>query len=108
MTATTKRLASKTHKAPLLRVGEQIIEATRFFFASVVLVYVVVLVSPQEMMTASESWVKHLQSNELTDSLVLELRPVLEENDTVQKAKTKSDVNSSHLITLSSDSSELA
>jgi hypothetical protein len=106
MTTDAKCLASKAHESPLLQMRERVIVATHFFLGSIVLVYVVVLVSPQKMMTVETSWIKAFQSTELRDSLRLELRPALEENDSVQKVKTE--VNTSHLITLSPDSSELA
>jgi hypothetical protein len=109
MTTPAKRLASKAHKpykSPLHQIGEQVVEGTRFLLASIVLVYVVVLVSPQDVMSVSESWINTLETTELTDSLVLELRPVLEENDSIQKVKTEA--SSSYLITFSPDSSELA
>ncbi len=106
MATPVKRMASKARKTPILQVGEQIIEGTRFLLASLVLVYVVVLVSPQDVMNARESWTKPLHAADLTEAFVLELQPVLEENDTVQKAKAE--VSSSHQITLSPNLSELA
>jgi hypothetical protein len=106
MTAHMNRLASKSKKVPFVQVGQWVIEGTRFLFASIVLVYVVMLLSPPRMVNMNDSWIKPFTSSELTDSLVLELRPVLEENDVVEKVKTE--IASSHLITLSSDSFGLA
>ncbi len=106
MTAHAKCMASKARKAPVLQAGEVIIEFTRFLFASIVLVYVVVLVSPQGLLTPKGSWMKPLQSTELTDSLLLELRPVMNISNTIQHEKQEA--MSSHLITLSPDASEWA
>jgi hypothetical protein len=106
MTAHAKCMASKACKAPVLQAGEVIIEFTRFLFASIVLVYVVVLVSPQGLLTPKGSWMKPLQSTELTDSLLLELRPVMNISNTIQHEKQEA--MSSHLITLSPNASEWA
>jgi hypothetical protein len=106
MTAHAKRLASKTRKAPLLQAGEAVIEFTRFLFASIVLVYVVVLVSPQGLLTPKGPWMKPLQSTEWTDSLLLELRPVMNISNTIRHEKQEA--MSSHFITLSPDASEWA
>ena len=106
MAAHAKRLTSKTRKATLLQAGEVVIEFTRFLFASIVLVYVVVLVSPQGLLTAKGPWIKPLQSTEWTDSLLLELRPVMNISNTIQHEKQEA--MSSHLITLSPDASEWA
>ena len=77
-----------------------------FFFVVGFVVYVVVLVSPQGLLTPKDPWMKPLQSTEWTDSLLLELRPVMNISNTIRHEKQEA--MSSHFITLSPDASEWA
>jgi hypothetical protein len=106
MSIPSKRLAFKTRKAPLVQAGEWVVESTRFLFASIVLVYLLALVSFQEVTTAKEAWEKTFQSTEWTEALLLELNPVLSISERTQIQQV--DVMPSQVTTFSGKASEQA
>jgi len=77
MATPAKRLASNARKAPLFQIGARIIEGTRFLFASIVLVYVLILVSSSDRMTSQDALEKPFQTTELSNFVLLGLSPVL-------------------------------
>jgi hypothetical protein len=106
MSTPSKRLAFKTRKAPLVQAGEWVVESTRFLFASLVLVYILALVSFQEVTTAKEAWEKTFQSTEWTQALLLELNPVLSISERTQIQQV--DVMPAQVTTFSGKASEQA
>ena len=85
-----KRFATpKATKAPLMSVGQCVIEGTRFLFCSILLVYVFVVLSSQHVILTdalqfNASWIQEIQSTALVDSLRLEWQPSLGMRDELQ------------------------
>jgi len=89
MSTSTRRLTVKTRKAPLVQVGEMVVEGSRFLFASIVLVYLLALVSFQEVTTARMAWNHTFESSEWSEALLLELKPVFNLSDSTQAQRGK-------------------
>jgi hypothetical protein len=98
MSTSNKRMACKTRKAPLVQAGEWVVEGTRFLFASIVLVYLLALVSFQEVTTARMAWNQTFESSEWSEALLLELKPVLNLSDSTQAQRRKNSSEFSRTI----------